>query len=296
VIDPDAVQPGPGGRWCQVNCSVFTQATADGPVPYIPWKRLAEAVEGWRREGRFDRFFFVRKPPGLRLRFTPGDRGGLEPPLAAWLAAREAGNELRGFRFTVYEPEEHRFGGPSGMDLAHELFDADARTALEYERHAEGADMAASRAELSAALTEQLLSSVLDDPAEAWDVWCRLRQAVRDSPVGTAAGARTVDAEDTKPEGAEPATVPSHSAASRLPPAVVAAYRAQLERQRSLASLLRATADAGLLTVGVRSWLVSATVFHWNRWGLPLDPVALIDLTERMVTRLAPEGRGPADR
>ncbi|MCA1844901.1 MAG: thiopeptide-type bacteriocin biosynthesis protein [Actinobacteria bacterium] len=283
----------PDGGWVQVNCSVFPDAARDRLAPYIPWERLADAVDGWRHERRFERFFFVRKPPGLRLRFAVGDPGRLLPVLAAWLSGREAANDLRGFRFTVYEPEAFRFGGAAGMELAHDLFDADARAALEYEQGAEGQPVGLSRAELSAALTNCLLGAALDDPSEAWDVWCRLREAVLSSAVaGRASGGVPVEE-----DGEDAPALPGHvGVAERLPPPLAAAYRALVERQQTVASRLRATADAGLLTVGVRSWLVSATVFHWNRWGLPLEPAALRDMTERMVAQRSPERPGGAGR
>ena len=33
---------------------------------------------------------------------------------------------------TIYEPEERAFGGPAGMDVAHQLFHADSHGALTY--------------------------------------------------------------------------------------------------------------------------------------------------------------------
>src|SRR4051794_10722828 len=57
-----------GGRsWLQVDCSM----PAD-PDPAL-WNQLDAAIDGWRAERRIRFAFFVRKPPGLRLRLLPVD-------------------------------------------------------------------------------------------------------------------------------------------------------------------------------------------------------------------------------
>src|SRR5262245_36597466 len=70
--------------WSQVNCSLVSQGP--GLSDYIPWAELKNVVDQWRAEGRFDYFFFMRKPPGLRLRFFGEDMtNNLNPKLVDWL-------------------------------------------------------------------------------------------------------------------------------------------------------------------------------------------------------------------
>jgi thiopeptide-type bacteriocin biosynthesis protein len=266
--------------WLQVNLAPFL------PIPTVrprwPWGALGRDVARWRAEGRFDLAFFQRKPPGLRLRFHGSGLGqSLEPVLAEWVLDRERANEIRFGRFTIYEPEERRFGGPAGLGAAHELFDADSQLTLAYE----AAEAPPDRAVLSVGVTTALLLAALDDWAEVADVWHLLRAGLGGPPLaGSAAlgpgGTPTFAAMATAPAATAPAT--ATSAASSLTTARATAMAAAaagkgpdhplMEPARANAAQLgprvRALADTGRLSRGLRGWLADATVFHWNRIGL----------------------------
>ncbi|MFE7135487.1 thiopeptide-type bacteriocin biosynthesis protein, partial [Streptomyces sp. NPDC057638] len=86
--------------------------------------------------GTASNFFFMHKPPGLRLRFQarePGSREALYAELAARLGARSGlfDTPVRG----IYEPESYLFGGPHAMPWVHDLFTADSLAWLHH--HAE---------------------------------------------------------------------------------------------------------------------------------------------------------------
>jgi thiopeptide-type bacteriocin biosynthesis protein len=227
--------------WTQVSCAVFPREGL--PPVHIPWASLRDACDTWRAEGRYERMWFVRKPPGLRLRFeAPAPQTTLEPVLAPWLVAAERSNDLRGFRFTVYEPEEHRFGGAAGMALAHELFDLDSRALLDpLGRHMTPEE----RAAWFVRTTQSLLHGAVDDRSEAWDVWRRLDTAL-DVDL---APARNVE--------------------------LAAALEASEPDYREIGTRVRACADSGLLTVGVRQWCADAATFGLNRLGLIFWPETL---------------------
>jgi hypothetical protein len=199
--------------------------------------------------------WFVHKPPGVRLRFEADDPATtLEPVLDPWLIDVERRSEVRGFRFGVYEPEEHRFGGPVGMALAHELFDLDTTLLLP---SIAGGLAAEERARWGVRATQSLLRGAVDDWAEAWDVWRRLQVAVAelpdDAPAPPLAG--VLDAADS----------PS----------------------REIGARLRACADAGRLSVGVRQWCTDAAVFGWNRLGMGFWP-GVLRATVEAVTEAHP--------
>jgi thiopeptide-type bacteriocin biosynthesis protein len=239
----------------------------------VPWAALAEAVTRWRAAARFERFFFVRKPPGLRLRF-----GGhalaetLEPELATWLAATERRNDIRSFRFGRYEPECHRFGGPAGTAIAHDLFDVDAGLALRFESD----DAGASRPLLSMAVCQDLFRHTLDDGAEVWDVWKRLEEIVR-----RAANDRS------EPDPEIVAGIRAMLAGTVADPAGI--LDAARDSHRRVAAALIATGNAGRLSRAPRAWLTAASTFHWNRWGLPLEMPTFAAHVAAMATALEPD-------
>jgi thiopeptide-type bacteriocin biosynthesis protein len=254
-------------NWLQVNVSLFPDSGGDRP--YVPWDSLAGSVVAWRDEDRFQRFWFVRKPPGLRLRFAGPELGDrLEPALSTWLVAAESVNDIRGFRFGRYEPEEHRFGGPVGLAVAHDLFDRDSAVLLRYETLDEDGRRGIDRHGFALGGLDDLFLRCLDDQAEVWDVWKRLEALLDDPP----------------PAG----TVPEQGWAG-LDETGRALARDIAAGNTRAASALRAAADAGRLTTGVRSWLAAAAAFSWNRWGLPLDPDRLARGVTAMTRRRTPD-------
>jgi len=262
--------------WLQAECSLFSSTPIE---PYIPWTRLLAAVQEWRHNHLIDRFWFVRKPPGLRLRFQePRGAAGFEATLSRWLVEAERRNDIRGFRFTTYEPESHRFGGDAGMDVAHMLFDAAAALPLQFYAHGSAP---LSALEFSVATTSDLLSRCLDDRAEVWDVWCRLGEVIP-AAKGVEPGQETKTL-DKYLAGLQPLfSVLDNSWASLLD---------DIERAHDcVARDLRALASAGALKVGLRAWLVAATTFDWNRFGLPNALTELQRGLDRIKRSLAPDG------
>jgi thiopeptide-type bacteriocin biosynthesis protein len=252
---------GPG--WLQVNCALFPQGV--GSPPYVPWSDLHQALERWRGEERFRRAFFLRKPPGLRLRFWgPELHSQLQPALVAWLEEAEQRNGIRGFRFAVYEPERFRFGGQVGMAIAHDHFDLDSRLALRYETLSPSGQAGLPRDLFSLVVANDLFRQCVDDGAELWDVWQRLRQQV-------AAAASIPDAAQDDLRRERDALSLAAAFTQGLTPAasdLLAEARAGNER---IAARLHAAAVAERLSVGTRAWLAAVCIFHWNRLGLTTD-------------------------
>ena len=225
--------------WVQVEC--------ESCAPEM-WERLDAALRVWR----FEHFNFVRKPPGLRLRLCGAE---LRRPLQAWVDECQEEGILRSYRISEYEPEIHRFGGPDGMAIAHRLFTRDSVLLVRWESLG-----VVSRRELSLALVSDLAARCLDDGAEVWDVWMRVRQALGSTaPVHPSAHER--DAAQMDPAWLDTLTA-----------AEVELCRRWVEAHDVTAGELRAAE----LTVGRRSWVASACVFHWNRAGLDARDIARI--------------------
>ncbi|MFF7308368.1 thiopeptide-type bacteriocin biosynthesis protein [Streptomyces sp. NPDC008137] len=260
VLDPDLALCGPeslraaGDLWVQCDC--------DPPADRAGWFRLREAVARWEDEGLVSRWWFLHKPPGIRLRLESPDPGALRRAMAdAPPPAR-----LPGLRTTgVYEPETYRFGGPAGLDLAHTHCAADSRLAVSW--HTCSDDGGALLVPLVGLVTAQtLLSRIADDADELRDLWLRLDHALR-----------TVLGPHVAPDG--PPYVNSAGAASllagRVPVTGDAVADTYLVRARRWAAR---TGDAAALLrraqgFPVRAWATALVLFHWNRWGLTPERV-----------------------
>ncbi|MFJ2441355.1 MULTISPECIES: methyltransferase, FxLD system [unclassified Streptomyces] len=189
------------------------------------------------------RFHFLRKGGGLRLR--------TERPAADLLDRLVTGQLASGWVGGVYEPETAAFGGPDGMDVAHDVFCADSRAALPET----GSPGARERCVL---LLSTMIRAAGLDPFETGDVWVKLGSLrppvtpptgpARDRAV--AAMRRLMNADAALRPDAEPGW------AER-----VAAFESAGHRLRRLAS-------DGQLTRGLRAVLAHHAIFAFNRAGV----------------------------
>ncbi|WP_445520354.1 methyltransferase, FxLD system [Streptomyces sp. NEAU-174] len=189
------------------------------------------------------RFHFLRKDGGLRLR--------TERSAADLLDSLVADGQASGWVGGIYEPETEAFGGPDGMDLAHEVFCADSRSALA-EINSPGAR------ERCVLLLSAMIRSGGLDPFEVGDVWAKL-SALRPPvtpPTGPArdraisAMRRLMNADAARRPDAEPGW------AER-----VAAFENGGRQLRRLAS-------DGRLIRGLRAILAHHAIFAFNRAGV----------------------------
>lgn len=221
------------------------------------------------------RYHFLRKDAGVRLRTAQPapallDRLVTEGHLASWTGG-------------IYEPETSAFGGPRGMDVAHDLFCADSSSTLR-ETGSPGTR------ERCVMLLSTLLRHAGLDPYEAGDVWARLadeRPAVA-PPHGdsleraVSAMRRLTTAEPARRPEAEPGW------AER-----VAAFE-DAGRQ------LRRLAAEGQLIRGLRAVLAHHMIFAFNRAGVPASEQAATAWLGRHMTFDAGQSddaplRNPAD-
>lgn len=235
-------------------------------------------------------FFFMHKPPGIRLRFRGAE--GACPELGDCLRESLSGWErsglIGGWRAGVYEPEEQLFGGPVSMRSVHRIFTADSLAWLGY--HA-AAGVAGSRAgqdnpgspgpgwAMSLLLVRALLDALQIVGWEDRDVWDRLRrQAGRRLSPGMAARPELASLTSAlKPAWSSPAALAAllSPSAARLAEAYRAAVLSEGKRWR--ADYL----ESGDAAVGARELAAFVTVFHWNRAGFSMARQAL--LTEALV-------------
>ncbi|MGW0828546.1 methyltransferase, FxLD system [Streptomyces sp. NPDC002845] len=191
------------------------------------------------------RFHFLRKDGGLRLR--------TERSVADLLDGLVADQQASGWVGGIYEPETDAFGGPEGMDVAHEVFCADSPSALAET----GRPGARERCVL---LLSSMIRAAGLDPFETGDVWAKLG-ALRPPvtpPTGPArqraiaAMKRLMNADAALRRDAEPGW------ADRVATFENAGHR------------LRRMAADGRLTRGLRAVLAHHAIFAFNRAGVPV--------------------------
>ncbi|GAA3722382.1 methyltransferase, FxLD system [Nonomuraea antimicrobica] len=191
------------------------------------------------------RFHFLRKEGKLRLRTDRPAADLLDQLVTDGLAA--------GWVDGIYEPETDAFGGPLGMDLAHEVWCADSPAALAET----GSPHARERCIL---LISTMNRAAGLDPFEIGDVWAKvgnLRPAINPPEMSPRAGAiaamrRLMNADAAKRDTTEPGWLER-----------VAAFE---EAGRCLARF----AASGQLRRGLRAVLAHHAIFAFNRAAVPV--------------------------
>ncbi|KPC71813.1 methyltransferase, FxLD system [Streptomyces sp. NPDC006349] len=219
---------------------------------------LATALDGRR-------FHFLRKDTGVRLR--------TEQPATGLLDQLVADRVITGWTGGMYEPETHAFGGPEGMQVAHEVFCADSPAAL-----AESGTPGAR--ERSVMLLSAMIRAAGLDPFEAGDVyaqWAALRPPVT-PPHGPAL------------EQAVSAMRRLMNADAALRPDAEAGWGQRVAAFEDAGRRLRRLAADGRLIRGIRGVIAHQAIFAFNRAGVPADVQAATAWLGRHVAFSTQEG------
>jgi thiopeptide-type bacteriocin biosynthesis protein len=201
-------------------------------------------------------WWYLRKHPHWRVRILTD-----APDLAADTLNRlVTSGAISAWKQSIYEPEEHAFGGGIGTQVIHDLFCADSRGVLSY---AAGLQPLGRR-ETSLLLIGELLHSAGLDWFESADVFARVA-AVRPSP--------SVEDHDRVARLASTVrpllAMPPHARSELFgPTGQLSQASSWRDGYLTAGRELRAAADAGALTRGPRAVIAQAIIFAWNRLGL----------------------------
>ncbi|WP_329142569.1 thiopeptide-type bacteriocin biosynthesis protein [Streptomyces sp. NBC_01456] len=252
--------------------------------------RLAPHLQQAQDAGTIAEWWFLRKHPCWRLRCRPGPkatRTAMTAAVGAVLDTMAADGAVERWWESLYEPEELTFGGPAGMDIAHDLFHADSRGTLDYLRHTPRIpnQVTVGRRELSVLLCSTLFRGARQDDNEQADIWHRV---VRERPLttepspdklnGMSPGLRRLISLDASPTGT--------LFAAEGPLAFATQW------SEAFATTGRRLADAardGTLERGLRDTLASHVIFHWNRLGLPATTQAVLARAARTTLLTTPD-------
>lgn len=260
--------------WVQLNVGLVRREGHALPSARALFGKIAPLVEAWRSAGKLEVFFFMRKPPDVRLRFRVSANHDARSPLDAVLLELRHAGHVDTFFYSNYEPETERFGGPDGMRSVHRYFDADTRMWLcldKLEQH--------SRRRLT---PETLL------PALVQDLFLRAADGRRD--VVAACWQRLLSQIATP--AASPLPAPARKVVDGLSgivddceekECVALGTRANDALARELAELVR----EGRLAAGLADVLASVSLFSFHRHGFagersaPLVAAVLESLEDR---------------
>jgi thiopeptide-type bacteriocin biosynthesis protein len=284
-------------RWLQIGVSFRGAGQADAFLR----DELRPAITRWLAEKRFERFFFMRKAPGLRLRF---EGRALETEL--WPALREIVERgeregtVRGHEFGVYDAETYQFGGETGLHIAHEFFHHDSLALMDLLAAEREDGEATDRSILSLLVLNDLFRRCVDDGPEHWDVWCNMdlagrtlnrdREVLQHARKALAANRKTLTLTTGDPS----------LLLEQLAPAERKAMQRLIDSNESVANRLRQAAREGKLLYGVRKILPFFVIFHWNRWSMGIGEQCVLSyyMQEILNGKSAPvrAGLGKTDR
>ncbi|MBV9143817.1 MAG: methyltransferase, FxLD system [Pseudonocardiales bacterium] len=254
-------EPTTASGWRQLNLTCdHWQAAEHMAVTYL-WPLLTDAEDA----GIITAWWFVRKGGTWRVRLRPATSAFIDQTTTALIGQRT----VRTWTEAIYEPETHAFGGPAGMDIAHDLFHADSRHLMDHLAHADQDH----RREQAVILATRLLRAAAQDWYEQGDCWAQLAThrtpasaMVEPSPSTSAAVQRLITATTDTPGS------PLH-----VSPSWVDAFE---RAGRCLADL----AAHGTLTRGLRGVLTQHLLFLFNRHGVSVhDQYVLAAAASRIV-------------
>ncbi|MDX3715776.1 MULTISPECIES: thiopeptide-type bacteriocin biosynthesis protein [Streptomyces] len=258
--------------------SVSIQFTAWNAAEQTALTGLVPQLEQSEKAGALANWWFLRKYPCWRLRCRPGSsatRADAEKVVSTILDRLIADGLVNRWWQTIYEPESLAFGGPQGMDAAHDLFHADSRGVLDYLRRHGFSTMpggSLGRREVSVLLCSALFFGAGQEPHEQGDTWHRveqLRPLPSDTPpsrlTGMTAALQVLMTLNTSP------TSPLFN--ERGPLAFLAPWADAFE---TAGRRLGGAAHAGTLHRGVRDVLAHHVIFAWNRMGLDSRTQAIL--------------------
>lgn len=265
--------------WIQIGLSV-----ADGQQSDV-YKEVLNTARYLLKQTAVSNFFFMHKPPGLRIRFeTPGwEKAEVERELSArikdWIRRGLITTTNRG----VYEPEAHLFGGPVSMASVHRLFTADSLAWLGYHRLVAANTESGSNWVFSLALLNRLFAALHIVDWEDRDVWDRIRTQAGRRLISTGPGLEGfAEAGDgIRRIWRDKETLRDQLSSSAA--ALVRTYEVSAVAEGERWNAEYFTTPAAY--VGPREAVAYYVVYHWNRGAMPSIRQAL--LTECLAEGLA---------
>ncbi|WP_328433158.1 thiopeptide-type bacteriocin biosynthesis protein [Streptomyces sp. NBC_00425] len=252
-----------------------TRTPGSDPMPGI-FDAVFEMVDELTESKRISCFFFVRKPPGLRLRFLLSEPGGIAEKRIKNCCDVLVGRRIAERWFaSVYEAETFKLGGPEAVEAVHSYFSTDSRAWWRWGRMAQKKATVDARL-LSLAVLNDLFLRFLEFPEEIWDVWCR---------VTCLHGARVLG------ESSAVAVPTIERIIGHLGPEESAILHAYASANTIMATRFSELHEQGRLLFAYRFVLPHVALYHWNRYGF--TPSDRTHMFNAMTHAWSPHAVGP---
>ncbi|GGJ75448.1 hypothetical protein GCM10010123_01810 [Pilimelia anulata] len=242
-------------HWQQISVEFPTWAHAERTAV----TDLAPALTALEAQRVLDAWFFIRKAPCWRLRYTGSDPDRAREKMRGALTPLLAQRQILSATAVVYEPEVHAFGGHESMDAAHRFWHLDSRHILA--ALAQPA-IGRKRRELAVLLVTAMLHAARLDWYEQGDVWARV--AAHRPPPTDPEGLALLIGQTRRLLAADTATLTQ----SNKPLADLAEWATVYI---DFGHQISALNNAGNLHRGQRDILAHHIVFAFNRLGLPAN-------------------------
>lgn len=161
-------------HWVQLNIGLVRQAGNALVSARHLFAEITPMLDQWRSSGCLSLFFFMRKPPDVRLRFLVSNPEVVVRTLSQHMELLQAQGWIREFFFSEYEPEIDRFGGTITMQYVHHYFDQDTSLWLTYDRLSQQRS-ALSPETFLPLVFHDLFSRTLIEPHLVFKAWLTLR-------------------------------------------------------------------------------------------------------------------------
>ncbi|AVH67315.1 hypothetical protein CDG77_17635 [Nostoc sp. 'Peltigera membranacea cyanobiont' 213] len=174
------------GDWVQLNVGLVRHQDEALPSARALFARLEPLVADWRSNDLLRWFFFMRKPPDVRVRFfTRVDRQQAIAQISELMYTLERENFINQFFFSDYQPESDRFGGLEAMKYVHQHFDADTSIWLILDHLDRHKLSAIPKDLLLPTVLHDLFSRALSDRVSILAAWHSLRALIPTPPEAT---------------------------------------------------------------------------------------------------------------
>lgn len=259
----DALRTAGAPRWTQLGL---------GGIAGELYRELALSARELLAEGEITDFFFMHKPPGLRVRFAaaPGRATHVRAELRRRAQRWRSTGLVTDVQPGVYEPEAHLFGGPASMRHVHRLFTVDSLAWLDH--HSGGHGQAPSWV-VSLLMLRSVFTGLRVAGWEDRDVWARVQHGgQRRLPHALAPDAVAVASEELRQWWAA-----SDTLLDQVPePTRELVDRHAIEVEPVIKRWWSEYFTTELARVGPREAAAYYVVFHWNRAKLSSGRQALI--------------------